>query len=294
MIELVDKQRHPMFVFQRWCLFSFFPFILKFQCALMKPRKEKRANHATQMMLQESWRLSRQLQTKVCSELNYCDAAFSNVQKALVEACPLDHYAVCSRMRNVSITGLQQICNVRIWKDYEFRKEQVRKELEGREAVPTVTSNLPPRVCEWVHLDGKINEILLIHGTTPDKIAQIASFGFDERLARESGLYGQGVYFTDQSCKSLQYSGASGGHTGCFIIARAILGHPSNAAGPLKSLKVEPLVDPTNPCKGRCHSVIAHPGIPNGNGMQKQVHREFVLFDGAQAYPEMVVQFKIS
>eukprot|EP00435_Cladocopium_sp_Y103_P060409 s203_g22.t1 len=248
----------------------------------MKPRKEKKdsessqADHATQMMLQESWRLSRQLQTKVCRELNYSDAAFSNIQKALVQACPLDHYADCSRMRNVSITGLQQICNVRVWKDYEFRKEQVRKELEGREAVPTVSCNLPPHLCKWAHLDGKINEVLLIHGTTPGKIDQIATFGFDERLARESGLYGQGVYFTDQSCKSLQYSGANSGHTGCFIVARVILGHPSNATGPLKQFKVEPLVDPADPCKGRCHSVIAHPGIPNGNGMQKQVHREFI------------------
>ena len=267
----------------------------------MNPRKEKRDSeslqadhHTAQMMLQESWRLSRQLQTKICTELNYSDVAFSNIQKALVEACPPDHYAVCSRMRNVSITGLQQICNVRIWKDYEFRKEQVRKELEGREAVPIVASNLPSLVCKWAHLDRKINEILLLHGTTQDKIEQIASFGFDERLARENGLYGQGVYFTDQSCKGLQYSGANYGHTGCFIVARVILGHPINAVGPLKSLKVEPLVDQTNPCKGRCHSVIAHPGIPNGKGMQKQVHREYVLFNGAQAYPEFIVNFKIS
>jgi len=266
----------------------------------MKPRKEKRilessqADHVAQMMLQEAWRTSRQLQTKICTELNHQDAIFLSIRQTLVEACPKNHYGDCSRIRNVSITGLQQICNVRLWKDYEFRKEQVRKELEGHEAVPIVASNLSPGVCKWAHLDKDINEILLIHGTTQDKIDQIASFGFDERLARESGLYGQGVYFTDQSCKSLQYSRADWGNTGCFIIARVILGHPFDAPGPLKSLKVEPLVDPINPCKGRCHSVIAHPGVPNGNGMQKQVHREYVLFNGAQAYPEMIVNFKIS
>lgn len=42
----------------------------------------------------------------------------------------------------------------------------------------------------------------MLHGTTVDKIDMIAQYGFDQRMARESGLYGQGVYFTDQSCKS--------------------------------------------------------------------------------------------
>ena len=243
-------------------------------------------------MFQEAWRMSRQLQTKICKELNHGDAAFSHIQQALVEACPLDHFGDCSRMRTVSITGLHQVYNVSLWKDYEFRKEQVRKELEIRQGVPIVASNLPSRVCSWVHLDGKINEVLLIHGTTQDRIDQIANFGFDERLARERGLYGQGVYFADQSCKSLQYSGAKWQQTGCFIIARVILGHPCHAPGALKHLKVEPMVDSNDPSKGRCHSVIAQPGTPTGG--QRQIHREFVLFNGAQAYPEMIVHFKIS
>eukprot|EP00435_Cladocopium_sp_Y103_P063700 s203_g25.t1 len=257
-----------------------------------KALAKSQADHAGQMVLQEAWRMSRQLQTQICSELSPWDAAFSNIQQVLIEACPGDHYGACRRMWNVSVTGLRQICNIRIWKDYEFRREQVRKELESRDcsSVPSVVSALPPHMCNWVQLDAKINEVLLIHGTMSDKVEQIANFGFDERLARENGLYGQGVYFTDQSCKSFQYSGAKWQNAGCLIIARVILGHPCEARGPLKQLKVEPLVDVTNPCKGRCHSVIAKPGTPTGG--QKQVHREFVLFNGTQAYPEMIVHFK--
>ena len=244
-------------------------------------------------MLQENWRISRQTQTEICRELPPWDAAFSQIQQALVEACPATHYGDCKRVLDVRIRDLRQVYNGGLWKDYEFRKEQVRKELEVRQGVPILTSNLPSRVCSWVHLDRKINEVLLIHGTTQDKIDQIATFGFDERLARESGLYGQGVYFTDQSCKSFQYSGAKWQDSGCFIIARVILGHSDHATGPLKNLKVEPFVDPRNPGKGRFHSVVAQPGTPNGSG-QKQVHREFVLFNGAQAYPEMIVHFRPS
>ena len=199
--------------------------------------------------------MSSQLQTKICSHLSF-DGTFSNIHKAIIEACPTHHYGDCLRMRDFTITGIQQICNVRIWKDYELRKEQVRKELDGRHSIPAVIGGLPSQACSWAHLDERFNEILLIHGTTLDKIERIAHFGFDERLARESGLYGQGVYFTNQSCKSLQYSGADRDSTGCFIIARVILGHPFLAQGPLQQLKVEPLVDEDDPSKGRCHSVI--------------------------------------
>ena len=261
-------------------------------------RRERDAlnNHASQMMLQETWRMNRQLQTKIRTELNDVDGTFSILQKALIETCPTDHYGDCLRMRHFSITGIEQICNVRIWKDYEFRKEQVRKEVDGRLNVPAVTDGLPSRMCKWAHLDERINEVLLFHGTTVEKIDQIANFGSDERLARERGLYGQGVYFTDQSCKSLQHSGANRDNTGCFIIARVILGHPCDAQGPLKQLKVEQLVDPNDSSKGRCHSVLAKPGtlIPNPRslvGGQRQLHREFVLFNGAQAYPEMIAHF---
>ena len=226
-------------------VFALPPSMLGVYRALVKhSRQENKAlersqtDHATQMMLQEAWRVSRQ-QFQICIELNPWDASFSKIHKALLEACPSDHRGNCMRMKHFSITGLQQICNTNIWKDYEFRKEQVRKELDARPDVPAVTSALPWQVCSWAHLDAKINEVLVIHGTTSDKTTQIANFGFDERLARESGLYGQGIYFTDQSCKSLQYSGVQtwqNQSSGCFIIARVILGRPMYAQGPLKYL----------------------------------------------------------
>lgn len=55
--------------------------------------------------------------------------------------------------------------------------------------------SLPFRVCSWAHLDAKINEILVIHGTTEGKTKQIANFGFDGRLASERGLCGPSCIF---------------------------------------------------------------------------------------------------
>ena len=241
--------------------------------------------HEERMVMLEPWRMSRQLDMNVRAEVPLEDGLYATLQKALISACPADHRGDCSYARSLNITGLEQVHNIRLWKSYEFRKEQVKKELEGSR-VPKVTSGFSG--CSWAKLDSTVNEIWVLHGTTPDKVDLIVNFGFDERLARERGLYGQGVYFTDQTCKAFQYSGAGRQAEGCFIITRLILGEPHYARGPLPQVKVEPLRDPKDTSKGRCHSVIAAPGTPSGNGAT-QVHRELVIFNGAQAYPEMIV-----
>lgn len=126
---------------------------------------KSKTDHASQMMLQETWRMNRQLQTKIRTELDDVDGTFSTIQKALIDVCPTDHHGDCLRVRHFSITGIEQIWNVRKWKDYEFRKEQVRKELDGRHSVPASTGGLLWHVCSWAHSDEGINEIFLIHDT---------------------------------------------------------------------------------------------------------------------------------
>ena len=41
----------------------------------------------------------------------------------------------------------------------------------------------------------------------------------------------------------------------------------------------------------RADSIIAKPGIPNGQPAGVQSHMEVVTFDPAQAYPEFIIQF---
>lgn len=55
-----------------------------------------------------------------------------------------------------------------------------------------------------------------------------------------------------------------------------------------KGEKVEPPRDPIDPSKGRYDSVVASPGIDNGRATQ-QDHREFVIFNGKRAYPDLVI-----
>ena len=66
-----------------------------------------------------------------------------------------------------------------------------------------------------------------MHGTSEWVIRDIiARTGFDERVANLRGLYGGGVYFACESCKSAQYAPVDS-TTGCkmLVISRVVLGN---------------------------------------------------------------------
>merc|ERR1712062_441127 len=109
-----------------------------------------------------------------------------------------------------------------------------------------------------------VNEVLLLHGTTPEKAEHIAAQGFDERLAE---LDGHGIYFSAEACKAAQYCGDSG----CIIVARVVLGHPFLAKGPMPTHRSAPEVE-------------------DGSGQQS--HSGFVVpCADSQAYPELIIRF---
>merc|ERR1712008_20919 len=60
------------------------------------------------------------------------------------------------------------------------------------------------QMTELLDLDGQANEVLLMHGTTDAAAKAIVQFGFDERVS--NGMYGDGLYFTPESCKAMQYA----------------------------------------------------------------------------------------
>eukprot|EP00435_Cladocopium_sp_Y103_P023365 s3260_g5.t1 len=248
--------------------------------------------HVTTMTLMESWRMEKQRSLSLRRPIASGDPVRSQIQEILRQACPQSHYAGCLAARQLEVLSVEQVHNVKLWKQYAFRKDEIKRENETSISTAVESDLLPP---DWIQLDRNVNEVFLLHGTTADKIDMITQYGFDQRMARESGLYGQGVYFTDQSCKSMQYSGAPYGTLGYFILSRVVLGHPHIATGAMKNEKVEPFRDDNDPSQGRSNSVVVNPGTDNGGqGAQRaQVHREFVLFNSHQAYPELVVCFKL-
>ena len=116
-------------------------------------------------------------------------------------------------------------------------------------------------------------------------------YGFDERVAKDSGMYGTGSYFADASSKSHQYSGtrnADGHH--CMLSCRVTMGHPYMTPGTLEGQR-RPPNNPATP--GLPHdSVFAEEGVTvNGPGPSLQFHNEYVVFAKAQVYPEHVIWY---
>merc|ERR1712224_1071677 len=128
----------------------------------------------------------------------------------------------------------------------------------------------------------------LWHGTAAVSAEKCAKQGLDERLAA-SGLYGAGIYFAEQSCKSHQYTRkgltSSGEH--CMFYMRVALGNPHITGAMLQQRRMED-IDPS----GKTDCVIATKGPVAGHFAGRQEHTEFIVYDRYQCYPEFIIYYK--
>lgn len=149
-------------------------------------------------------------------------------------------------------------------------------------------------------LEPGLNEVFLYHGTSSDTADVIAEHGFDERVASLQGLYGAGIYFANQSCKASQYCepkkadplylnmGQQKKDVKTLIVARVALGDPFYTMSSLSKQRRPPERSTRTGWKpGLLYdSVVVNAGDNN------QVHRELILYDHKQAYPEYIVRFR--
>ena len=95
-----------------------------------------------------------------------------------------------------------------------------------------------------------------------------------------------GVYFANQSCKAAQYARDGGEKT--LLISRVTLGDPHYATGTLKEYRRPPERNAVVWGAGLTYdSVVANTSTTSG-----QVHRELIVYDHRQAYPEYVVRYR--
>eukprot|EP00930_Biecheleria_cincta_P090529 TRINITY_DN79923_c0_g1_i1.p1 TRINITY_DN79923_c0_g1~~TRINITY_DN79923_c0_g1_i1.p1 ORF type:complete len:181 (-),score=21.19 TRINITY_DN79923_c0_g1_i1:302-844(-) len=140
------------------------------------------------------------------------------------------------------------------------------------------------------------NQKWLLHGTSYENAHEIVTTGFDSRICR-SGMYGKGTYFASQSCKIHQYTckihpqkACECKHERTMIVARVALGDPFYASSADATLRRPP----ARQKEWRRHdSIIANVGTMKGHKRGFQDHQEFVIFNGAQAYPSFVVQYDV-
>merc|ERR1712118_104304 len=154
--------------------------------------------------------------------------------------------------------------------------------------LPRGSSGVDPRDSQHgvrpAPLSAEINEVRLWHGTRGQNFERIVTGGFKLDQAKY-GLYGKGVYHADAICKSIQY--ADNEETPTVILSRVLLG---------RSYDLEP-GDDFRRCDaasfqssgGQYESWRATPGKANSGD---QIHKEYIVPDENQVYPEYVIELK--
>ncbi|XP_059470849.1 poly [ADP-ribose] polymerase tankyrase-2-like [Neocloeon triangulifer] len=165
-------------------------------------------------------------------------------------------------VESYTIKKVYRINNKYTWPRYKKRRAQISKELGGH----------------WVE------EKHLFHGSPQAK--KIACEGFDRGFAKNSGMFGKGVYFAENSSKSNNY--AFGNFKPCdqhhnrrcqictrqMLICKVALGRIHHLTSTATSLP-----------RGY-HSVKAE---PNSNFL---LHPEYIIYNDDQVYPSFLVEYK--
>ena len=222
-------------------------------------------------------------------------------------------------LKNVRVIAIERIENHALWDRYSTFRSEARH--RAAEPAPHAHTRSKKQQQSWreksrsIKCDLGDDERYLFHGTNITNINSIVKNGFRlsvDKLSR----YGQGIYFTDESCKSHQYckkETRDGVDVFCLLYCRvytgrALMYRPDQSdvsAGYLKGMRKPAPGDPvfearlrsksTNPsaaaeCAQEWDSVIVEP--EKTEGYSAQVHREVVIFDPRQVYPEFIVFYR--
>ena len=167
----------------------------------------------------------------------------------------------------------------------------------------------------WVEESRPINcdvgndEQFLFHGTSPKAVEKIIVDGF-KMGAKDTSRYGRGIYFTDESCKAHQYSDRrfilqeDGSKLYCMLYCRVAtrkaltfsvtedLRKRGFLGGMIKPTPCDPIFRSRLP--DWFSSRLAFDSLVVLPDKEHQIHREIIVYDSDQVYPEFVVWYKIA
>jgi len=200
-----------------------------------------------------------------------------------------------SEPKQLIVTEVKRIENNVLYQRYLAERDRISKKrshpctrlerLRGGQAM-TVTSEAGGLRVTTSKLEGRVNETLLWHGTSPEGALGIARNGFDlSRAGSAAGsMYGPGVYLAEHCSKSDEYAKDdlySGVY--CLLLCRAILGEPMSltAGGDSMHAAIKSGMD-----GGAVDSVLGDREASVGT------YREFIVYREEQVYPEFIVLYK--
>jgi hypothetical protein len=198
------------------------------------------------------------------------------------------------------VVRVSRIENPLLWKRYVLQREAVVANLPAgsqKHARVNVESWRSWQKRELAQHTAA-NEAFFFHGTKPDIAECIKRVGFDERVCSLGGMFGAGVYLAENSSKSDEYC-VPDAKGSCFMfVVRAAIGTPHRTLEDMNDLRRPPCLQGHTEIKGqycidhpRADSVFA-PTTSTHPGACLKRYREFIVYDGAQSYPEFLIEFK--
>eukprot|EP01086_Lenisia_limosa_P014842 TRINITY_DN4636_c0_g1_i2.p1 TRINITY_DN4636_c0_g1~~TRINITY_DN4636_c0_g1_i2.p1 ORF type:complete len:206 (+),score=10.07 TRINITY_DN4636_c0_g1_i2:52-618(+) len=183
------------------------------------------------------------------------------------------------------ISEVYRVENTKLWKRYSSARQNIAD-------LSRETSGVSTRSDIWLKngsLMKAAGEVYLVHGCPNIALDNIKHYGFDIRYASRSA-FGKGIYFADQLCKSTQYINEM--NKGHLIISRVCLGTvaETDSSQECEDLRTEPCL--VNYSTGKLQNCTCTPHHCSNSLYAKFKHNEYVIFEGAQCYPEYVIELK--
>ena len=137
-------------------------------------------------------------------------------------------------------------------------------------------------MAEKLDLRVKAREALLFHGTNEEYVNIIKDQGFDSRIGSLDGNFGSGCYFSDDVRKAIQYCTPDESGVSYVFLGRVCLGcpHYMKEGQNMKGVRRAP----TGKTSGRVYDSVI--------GCVDSRYQEYVVYDKAQCYPELLIAFQ--
>ena len=139
-----------------------------------------------------------------------------------------------------------------------------------------------PWMAEKLDLRVEAREAFLFHGTTEGYVNIIKDQGFDARVGSLHGNFGSGCYFSDDVGKAIQYATPDDSGVSYLFLGRVCLGCPYyvKEGHHMKGVRRAP----TGKESGRVYDSVI--------GCVDSHYQEYVVYEKAQCYPELLIAFK--
>ena len=186
------------------------------------------------------------------------------------------------------IVAAQRIEDSALWERYAKKMREVYERQTVKNLCKVTTTELLTQKMQD-SLNPAVNEVYLFHGTSIEGAKGISTTGFRVELAGSStaAMFGKGAYFAERSTKSDEYVketrvdiGLSQETHFAMLLCRVCLGELYRITDFDKSAERHVLGS------SRYDSLLGDREKVRGT------YREFIVYDGAQVYPEYVIIYK--